>query len=342
GVKLPVQTRLNALARVTTAENGLPTFLQRPSQADLDRLTLTLPQIQARPFFVPSYENAGFESFVTAFMPWGNSVYHGLQTQLTKRFAQGFSTQVAYTWSKNIDDSTAALFSTLISPRRPQDFQNWQPERSRSALDRTHRFTVTGLWEVPWFKASDNWFAKNVAGNWTFGGTYTKESAMYGTVQSGIDSNLNFDGAPDRAIINPAGTDGVGSGVTALTNSRNQVVGYLANNPNARYIVAGSGVFANGGRNTLKLRGINNIDFSVMKNFQLGKGDRAPMFQFRAEMYNAMNHSQFTPGSINTIAAVSRTDTRNYLIPSHPNFNNPETAFGNNPRVIQLVGRIQW
>jgi hypothetical protein len=106
--------------------------------------------------------------------------------------------------------------------------------------------------------------------------------------------------------------------------------------------VAGSGVFANGGRNTLKLRGINNIDFSVMKNVQMGKGDRAPMFQFRAEMYNAMNHSQFTPGSINTIAAVSRTDTRNYLIPSHPNFNNPETAFGNNPRVIQLVGRIQW
>jgi hypothetical protein len=58
--------------------------------------------------------------------------------------------------------------------------------------------------------------------------------------------------------------------------------------------------------------------------------------------FHALNHAQFTPGSINTILLVSRTNTRAYLLPNNPNFNNPETAFGSNPRVVQLVGRIEW
>ena len=39
----------------------------------------------------------------------------------------------AYTWSKNIDDSTAALASTVLTPRRPYDFENLRQERANSA-----------------------------------------------------------------------------------------------------------------------------------------------------------------------------------------------------------------
>ena len=100
---------------------------------------------------------------------------------------------------------------------------------------------------------------KNIVGNWNISGTYTYESPEYATVQSNLDSNLNGDSAGDRVIVNPAGQANVGSGVTGynatgqVASSSGSIVAYVANNSNARYIVAGSGALANGGRNTFPL-----------------------------------------------------------------------------------------
>ena len=152
----------------------------------------------------------------------------------------------AYTWSHNIDDSTADLFSTLLAPRRPEDFQNMRSERSSSFLDRRHRMTMAWVYEAPWYRGSDNWFLKNLVGNYTISGIYTIESPQYATVQSGLDSNLNFDSAGDRAIMNVNGVSRTGSAVDAIDRLGNVVemgdestVAYVAQNPNAQYIQAG-------------------------------------------------------------------------------------------------------
>lgn len=337
GVHLPAQIRLNA-GTVVTAANSLPTYMSRPSDAQLNALPLTLDALKNQVDPISQrYNDAGFGSYIVGFMPVNNSSYHGLATQITKRFSNHLQFVTSYTWSHLIDDGTAAVFSTVIAPRRAQDFNNLRPERSSSALDRRHRWTMSWIYEAPWFSGNSNWFAKNIIGNWSTTGTFTAESPMYGTVQSGVDSNLNGDTAGDRVIVNPSGTNGVGSGVSALKNSAGDTVAYLADNPNARYIVAGEGAYANGGRMTLPLRGIHNFDISVLKRFNITESKR---LEFRGEMYNAFNSSQYTPGAINTVQPISRTDTRNYLLPSNSTFNQPETAFANNARVIQLVGRF--
>jgi hypothetical protein len=259
--------------------------------------------------------------------------------QVNKRFSQNLQFVGAYTYSHNIDDGTATVFSTVIQPRRPQDFQNYSSERASSALDRRQRFSMSWVYETPWFSRSENRLLRTALGNYMLSGTYIAESPMLATVQSGIDSNLNGDSAADRAIINTASNENLGSAVAPLTNSAGQTVAYVATNPNARYITAGAGAYANGGRSTLPLRGINNFDLSFGKRFSLTEHK---LVEFRAEMYNAFNHSQFTPGQINNAYLQQRTDTRNYLIPSNPDFNNPETAFGNNPRTIQLALRFQF
>ena len=306
-----------------------------PSQAALNALPLTLVQLQGQVDPIrAAYLKAGFQSNIVGFMPIGNSSYHGLATELNRRMSRNLQFKGAYTWSHAIDDGTAAVFSTLIAPRRVQNFQDLRSERSSSALDRRHRLSLSWIYDIAAYKNSHNWAAKNLIGNWTYTGTYVFESPQYAVVQSGLDSNLNGDAAGDRAIVNQAGDMTKGSGVTALKNSAGGTVAYLANNPNARYIVAGAGAYANGGRMTLPLRGIRNFDMTLAKNFNVTEHKR---IQFRADFYNAFNHSQFTPGSINTVQPISRTDTRNYLIPSNANFNNPETAFGNNPRLIQLA-----
>ena len=336
GVRLFTQNIIPLLARAGP-QLSLPTFYQRPTQSELHALSLTLAEIDAQPISLPEFAEAGFSPFIFAFPNRGNSIYHGLATEAKRRFSNGLQFIGAYTWSKNIDDSTADLFSTLLSPRRPQDFQDMRAERGRSFLDRTHRFTFAWVYEVPWYRSSPHWLRKNVLGNWVFSGMYTAESPQYATVQSGLDSNRNLDGATDRVVVNPDGADRTGSDVTALTNSDGAVVGYLADNPNARYVKAGAGVHPNGGRNTLPLRGINNFDVSVSKRFSIGEFRAV---EFRAAFYNALNHPQFTPGSLNSVRAVASNITRNNLIPGHPVFDRPDQVYDSHAREIHLVLRF--
>jgi hypothetical protein len=262
-----------------------------------------------------------------------------LATEVTRRFSRGLLFKGAYTWSHNIDDSTADLAATVLTPRRSQDAQDLRPERASSMLDRRQRFTMTGVWDAPWFAHSSNWLERNLIGNVSFAGTYTAESPEYATVQSGTDSNLNSDTAGDRAIINPAGDAHLGSSVTPLLNSAGETVGYLANNPDARYIKAGPGAFPNGGRNTLPLRGINNFDLSAVKAFSITETKK---LEFRAMFFNALNHPQFTPGTLSTVQSVARNATRNNLIPGNPQFNDPTGVYESNARYLILAARFTF
>lgn len=333
GVHLLVQSRLNRLARVT-ADRNLPTYLQAPSQDQLDALPNTLNSLLKLP--TNSFKQYGFNSNVVGFMPIGNSNYHGLALQLNRRFSNGLQAISSYTWSHNIDDSTATHFATILTPRRPQDFQNLRADRASSALDRRHRFTVNWIYEVPWFKNS-GWFAKNIVGNWRWVATYTAESPEYATVQSGTDSNLNGDAWPDRAIINPAGDPNRGSDVTALKNSSGQTVAYLAKDTTARYIKAGRGAYANGGRNTLATRGINNWDLSFGKKFSFTE---SKSLEFRGDFSNFFNHPQYTTGYINSVRLTTQTTTRVFLLPDNPQFANWSGNFPSNARSVQLAARF--
>ena len=347
GIHLPVQDRINRQA-VVGPDNFLPTFIDPatvPSQAQLNTMK-TLDQVQAfRSSVVPAFMAAGFSSNVTAFEPFGSSIYHGLATSVSRRFEHGLEFNVAYTWSHLIDDSTADVFSTVLTPRRPQDGQNVAADRSTSALDRRQRLTISTIYDLPFFKQS-NWLMKNLVGNWEIAPIYTFESPEYATVQSATDANLAGDTFTDRAIFNPQGVSGVGSGVSPLTNSQGQVVAYVANNPNARYIVAGVGALTNTSRNTLALPRTNNWDLSVVKRVSFN--DRMS-FEFLAQAFNVFNHSQYLPGSINQINAVSligkpldftTTGTRNFLTPSSPTFDKPNLVFPNNARTMQLGAKF--
>ena len=77
----------------------------------------------------------------------GNSFYHGLTLELRRRFRRsktgfGFSFRAAYTLSRLIDDGIVNTSSALT----PGDFR---AERSRSLLDRRHRFVFSGTFDTP-------------------------------------------------------------------------------------------------------------------------------------------------------------------------------------------------
>lgn len=346
GVHLLTQNRINIAPKVSQQLGGLPTFFSRPTQAQLDALTLNLTQINARPRVLPQYAAAGFTNPVVGFLSNGNSSYQGGSVQLTKRFSYGLAGSAAYTLSHLIDDSTAEVFSTVLSPRRAENFQNIRSERADSALDRRHRFVTALTYDLPFFQKSENAFVRAVFGGFSFAGTYTFESGEKATVRSGIDSNLNGDNAGDRTIRNGNGVRNTASTVSALTNTAGQIVGYLADNPNAEYIQAGLGAVTNSGRNTLQLPNTNNLDFSIFKNFRFGEVRK---IQLRADLFNASNHPQYIPGSPNDVSPISTTgvagvntiSTAN-LQPVNGAFFNPSKVFSSNPRVVQLALRFDF
>ncbi len=351
GVHLWNQSRLNIYPQVTAARS-LPTYYTMPSPATFASLPLTLGQIKAT--IVPGGTAAdptnalatlGSEANIVGYAPQGYSSYNGLATQLNKRFSSGVSFIASYTWSHLIDDATATNFSTYLTPRRAQDFQNLASEKASSALDRRQRFTFTSIYDFQPFK-DRNFVMKNVIGNWTLSGTYTYETPEYATVQSGLDSNLNNDSAGDRADVNPAGAANVGSGVTgynaqgkAVAANDASIVAYVANNPNARYVIAGAGSYPNGGRNTFPLKPTNNIDVSLTKRFSVTERVK---FEIAGQFFNVFNHPQFTGGYVSDVSSNGFIGSRNDLIPNNPLFGRFDQFYSSNARAVQLLGRIRF
>ena len=345
GVHLPAQIQLNRQSVVTPSQY-LPTYFTMPSAATLAALPLTLGELGNISSISPAYAAAGFQSTITSYQPEGSSTYNGLTLQLNRRFSNGLQMIGAYTWSHNIDDGTAEVYSTELSPRRAQDFNNLAAERASSLLDRRQRFTLSIIYDVPFFKNNSNWLMKNIVGNWEVAPIYTYESPEYFTVQNGTDSNLNHDSAGDRPIVNEGGAAHTGTGVTAVDASGNSVdlgdpatVAYVAINPNARYVRAYRGALANAGRNTEPTRPIDNIDLTLVKRFSITE---RMSIEFAAQAFNLFNHPQFIPGSIDDVGIVSDTGLSTYTNPQSSTFNNPEAIFSSSPRVIQVFAKFSW
>ncbi len=351
GIHLSTQIRLNRRPKVTSSM-FIPTLTSTPTNTSAAAFPTTLGDITAKSNYISSYLDAGFTSSVVSFAPASQSNYNGLAGSLNRRFQNGLDLNFAYTWSKTMDDATADVFSTVLTPRRSQDWLNVSNDYSRSALDRTHRLSLAAIYALPLYKNSHNWFLKNGVGNWEVAPVYTYQSPEYATAQSGVDSNQNGDAAGDRTVINPHGNKSLGSGVTAVYDPARSnlcaapdvtcaanTVAYVAKNPNAYYIQAQVGALANASRNTLPLRPTNNLDATAIKRFNVTERYSV---EFQAQAFNTLNHPQFVSGSINTVDSLGDTAgaTTSFLRPNNGLFAQPSKVFSSNSRVLQLAAKF--
>src|SRR5580700_6713048 len=362
GIHLNVQSIVN-LANLVTPSLFLPTYTNNvPSQAQLNASTVNLNTIlSSGDGIVPAYDAAGFnQNALTSFIPAGSSTYHGLAAQLTRRMSHGLQFVGAYTYSHNIDNSTADFHTTDLTPRRQESFTDLAADRSNSALDHRHRFTMALLYDVPFFK-NGNALTRNVLGNWEIAPVYTYQTGEWYTVQDGVDANLNGDSAGDRAITNSSGVGNTGSGVVPLCttaipasectlanvlNFPSAVVGYAAINPGAKYIQAYYGALSTTGRNTLLGAPTNNFDATAVKRFAFTERYKA---EFAVQAFNLLNHPQFLPccaagagpgalgGATNQVASQGITGSaRQALEPQNGIFGSWSSVFPSEARALQL------
>jgi hypothetical protein len=232
------------------------------------------------------YLSAGFFWYTE-----GNTSYNALQIDVSRRFSQGFQLRANYTWSKNLDINSALTIAQANN--QPQMVMNrndlhrdWGP----SALNITHQSSISATYELP-FGRGKHWgagatgFEDKLIGGWQLNGIATLLSGFPFTPQVG--SNRSGDGDtrnPDRPSLNPAFTGPV-------------VLGKQSRwfDPNA-FILPAVGTWGNLGRGVYNGPGLAELDLSLFKTASISEQVR---LQFRAEFFNALNHSNFgTPSAI--------------------------------------------
>ncbi|MBI3695392.1 MAG: TonB-dependent receptor [Acidobacteria bacterium] len=197
----------------------------------------------------------------------GNSSYHSLQWNLEKRFGHGFTILANYTWSKNIDDVSAANpFNRGIS-------------RGLANFDVPHNFKFSNLWEVPKLHVSPA--AGKLLNGWQVNSILVRQSGFPFTVSSGVDNSFSGVGG-DRA-------DYIG-GSAKLSDSRALADKLVQWFDTSRFVVNAPGTFGNSGRGILRGPGFFNTDLGVLKS--TGITERVNL-QFRAEFFNVFNHPNF-------------------------------------------------
>jgi len=204
---------------------------------------------------------------------------------LKKRFSQGLSFDVAYTFSRlmsNNDESLGVGAITTGSPQIPQDFFNYNAEKSLSAFDRTHRFVTNFLYEIPMPGfISDNGLANSLLGGFQLSGIISYQSGQPFTILTGVDSNGNGQAA-DRPNFVPGGAlvlDPVTGDFRTFSPRFGGAffVPLFNGSPLANSL--GNG---NLGKNTFRAPGFWNADLSLAKNFRLPwGGEERHRFQVR-------------------------------------------------------------
>src|SRR5262249_32270603 len=177
-----------------------------PEQAATVRATgsaTLIPIVQARRVF-PQF---GSRPLIAT---EAQSTYNAGYVSVNKRLSHGLQVGASYPYSKNIsdnDESLAVPSITTGSPQVPQDFFNRRADRSVSAFDRTHRFVVNYLYEVPWFRSA--WaqqpVVKQIFSGLQISGVTSAQSGQPFTILTGVDSNGNGAGG-DRPNFDPNGT----------------------------------------------------------------------------------------------------------------------------------------
>lgn len=220
-----------------------------------------------------------------------NSTYHAAQLALSRRFNNGLSFLVSYTYSKSLDYvstfNVAGSAPRLVAGENDlaQNPFDLKAEHGPSLFDARHRLVWSGSYEIP-IPQGANGFAKAVLGGWQ------------------INTIANFSSATPFTVYDSANVSQQGSApeITGFYSSRPDLISDPNNGPRtaAQWItrsafrrldpVAEAGRFGNQGRNAVRGPGIANVDLSLLKTFSLAERLR---LQFRAECFNIANHANF-------------------------------------------------
>src|SRR5438034_517777 len=269
-----------------TSAAGLPL----PTAA-VSKGRLYMPGCPARTNCLPSPATPGYRpnrnvAAGVAWFGWGTSSYHALNVSLVKRATRGLTFRTNYSWGKVMDYNSAVLAPAGENePAALITSYVRSLNRGIAGFSLAHQFNASYSYQLPFgkgqrFAGGATGFMNQLVGGWQWNGI------------------LNWQGGfPFTPLVgsNPAGTgDSSQSDVPNLNpNFHGPVVLGRPDrwfDPNA-FLMPTPGTFGNVARGSFRGPGLTTFDASLFKKFTVTEKLTA---QFRAEMFNAFNHANFS------------------------------------------------
>jgi hypothetical protein len=201
-----------------------------------------------------------------------NSNYNGLQVSVEKNYSHGLLFQASYTFSKAIDQG--ASFENELNPINPR------ATRGISLLDAKHRFVFSPVWELPIPKKEG--FAGKVANGWQVSAIITYQSGFPIRIQTQDDQELQ-----SSFFFEDANTPQATGPVQFINPKKNG--GLWLNTSNIADPALGT--FGNMPHSLCCGPALSNTDIVIAKRTPITERFNT---EFRAEFYNAWNHTEFT------------------------------------------------
>ncbi len=243
---------------------------------------------------VPVFSNIFTENTIA------HSNYNSLQVLVDKHFSHGLQFQGAYTYSKSLDN--ASSFESSLNP------VNLNATYGPSLFDARHRFVFSYVWELPVPKFDG--FKGQLLNGWQVSGIITYQTGFPVRITSSDDIE-QFYSTFFEAPGEPNWAPGYTPGKLLQWNPRSH--GGLAFDPRQfTNTTVAPGTIGNAPRSICCHPGISNVDMGFFKGFQLR--ERLNM-EFRTEVYNVFNHTQFysVDGNISDSGALVFGPTGNVI-----------------------------
>ncbi|MEP7341971.1 MAG: TonB-dependent receptor, partial [Acidobacteriota bacterium] len=182
------------LSRTRDLNLGAPVATTIPIQGGASLTYLRHPGATA-----PTRPIAGFGR-ISQFEGSADSSYDALVLTANKRLARNFQLLASYTWSKVLDntpDQTSVVVGGGDDAKQAQQTFLLSDDRGPGVSNTPHRFVLSGLWELDYFKAL-NPAARAVIGGWQLGSIVQIASNQPFTEFLGSDINNDGNNRTDR------------------------------------------------------------------------------------------------------------------------------------------------
>jgi hypothetical protein len=277
GYQREISGFLTEASFVSNLSHKLPSGNISLNQVTPQRLAEIIPlrrnPVQAdRPF--PQFSNVNIQG-----PSLGDARYYAGVLRLERRFASGYSLLGTYTWARAFNNYTDG--GSLGEDVGFSNFYDRRSDWGPTGNDIRHRFTVTGVFDVPFGKGrpylTNHWLGF-IVGNWSLGGLMTLQTAEPFTVNTQVNNTFVFSAGGQRADVlrNPN-----------LSNSEKSLDRWF---DTSAFVQPAQYTFGNQGVNIVRADGTINVDMSILRNFPIGENKK---IQFRGEFFNITNHPNF-------------------------------------------------
>jgi len=291
------QCLFNGDSSYSATDLGLGRVARMAAQMQEDRLDVAAGLGSTFFYSYPQFSGQFREGTPGGFVVFDShdfSTYNALQTQIKRAFANGFSFQTSYVWSKSIDtrsfDPTFTTVAKRSSPfgasSTPFDLDHRKWNYAPSDFDRTHVFQAIWVYQLPfghgkpWGKGW-NGFLDRTLGGWELDGFAIIESGRPTTIYTGSSDYVTS--SLLRAVANCTGCL---PNMFSIHRGDDGRLTYLTDEQVARFSTPGAGEFSNVGRNYFRLAGYKNLSMSVAKRTRITEGQELEM---RLEIQNLTN-----------------------------------------------------